>query len=147
MSPKTPPPITAVLLILGGAVFVVLGGLHAIYTLLDLRDPRRLVPVDPSVAHAMANSALRLSRGGTDVWRAWVGFNFSHSLGVLLVGALGVWAGCRIKVLPVGIMMPALTLIGCAYEVLALLYWFWIPAVGVAVGTGCFAAAWLLSLR
>ncbi len=49
MSPKTPPPITAVLLILGGAVFVVLGGLHAIYTLLDLRNPRRLVPVDPSV--------------------------------------------------------------------------------------------------
>jgi hypothetical protein len=147
MSPKTPPPITAVLLIFGGAVFFVLGGLHAIYTLLDLRDPRRLVPVDPSVAQAMANSALRLSRGGTDMWRAWVGFNFSHSLGVLLVGALGVWAGCRIKVLPVGFIMPALTLIGCAYEVLALLYWFWIPAVGVAVGTGCFAAAWLLSLR
>jgi hypothetical protein len=49
--------------------------------------------------------------------------------------------------LPVGIMMPALTLMGCAYEVLALLYWFWIPAAGVAVGTGCFAAAWLLSLR
>lgn len=81
------------------------------------------------------------------MWRAWVGFNFSHSLGVLLVGTLGVWAGCRIKVLPVGSIMPVLTLMGCAYEVLALLYWFWIPAVGVAVGTGCFAAAWLLSLR
>jgi len=49
--------------------------------------------------------------------------------------------------LPVGVMMPVLTLIGCAYEVLAVQYWFWIPAVGVAVGTGCFAAAWLLSLR
>jgi len=54
----------AILLILGGTVFGVLGGLHAIYTLLDLRNPRRLVPVDPSVAHAMANSALRLSRWG-----------------------------------------------------------------------------------
>jgi len=81
------------------------------------------------------------------MWRAWVGFNFSHSLGVLLVGALGVWAGFRIKTLPDGVITPALTLIGCVYEVLALLYWFWIPAVGVAVGTGCFAAAWLLSLR
>lgn len=137
----------AFLLILGGAVFGVLGALHATYTLLDLRNPRRLVPADPSVAHAMANSALRLSGGRTDMWRAWIGFNFSHSLGVLLVGALGVWAGCRIKVLPVGIVIPALTLIGCAYEVLAVLYWFRIPAIGVAVGTGCFAAAWLLSLR
>ena len=81
------------------------------------------------------------------MWRAGIGFNFSHSLGVLLLGALGVWAGCRIKVLPVDIVIPALTLIGCAYEVLAVLYWFRIPAIGVAVGTGCFAAAWLLSLR
>ncbi len=64
MSPKTPSPMIAILLILGGTVFGVLGGLHAIYTLLDLRNPRRLVPVDPSVAHAMANSALRLSRWG-----------------------------------------------------------------------------------
>ena len=137
----------AILLIFGGAIFGVLGALHAVYTLLDLRNPRRLVPADPSVAQAMANSALRLSGGRTDMWRAWIGFNFSHSLGVLLVGALGVWAGYRIKVLPVDIIVPALTLIGCAYEVLAVLYWFRIPAIGVAVGTGCFAAAWLLSLR
>ena len=124
-----------------------MGGLHAIYTLLDIRNPRRLVPADPSVAQAMANSALRLSGGGTDMWRAWIGFNFSHSLGVLLVGALGIWAGCRLKTLPITEISLALTLIGCAYEVLALLYWFWIPAVGIAVGTGCFVAAWLLSLR
>ena len=43
----------ATLLILGGTVFGVLGALHALYTLLDLRNPRRLVPVDPSVAQAM----------------------------------------------------------------------------------------------
>ena len=28
--------------------------------------------------------------------------------------------------------MPALTLIGCVYQVLALLYWFRAPAIGVA---------------
>jgi hypothetical protein len=123
-------------------VFLVLGGLHAIYTLLDLRNPRRLVPADPSVAHAMANSAVRLSRGGTDMWRAWIGFNFSHSLGVLLVGALAVWAGSRTNTLPAGIM-PVLTLIGCVYLVLALRYWFHTPAIGVAIGTACFAAAWI----
>src|SRR5215469_2807097 len=132
-------PMTAILLILGGAVFGVLGGLHAVYTLLDLRNPRRLVPVDPSVADAMANSALRLSRGGTDMWRAWIGFNFSHSLGLLLLAGLAVWAGARINTLPVGIM-PVLTLIGCVYLVLALRYWFRIPAIGAAIGTACFAA-------
>ena len=125
-------------------MFCALGSLHVIYTLLDLRNPRRLVPVDPSVAHAMANSALRLSGGRTDMWRAWIGFNFNHSLGVLLFGVLAVWAGARIRTLPAG--MPALTLIGCVHLVLALLYWFRSPAIGVAIGTGCFAAAWILSL-
>jgi hypothetical protein len=106
--------------------------LHAVYTLLDLHSPRRLLDGDPSVAHAMANSALRLSGGRTDVWQAWIDFNFSHSLGLLLVAALALWGGFRVKMLPVGIIMPALTLIRCAYEVLALLYWFRFPAIGVA---------------
>jgi hypothetical protein len=43
--------------------------------------------------------------------------------------------------------VPALTLIGCVYLVLALRNWFRSPAIGVAIGTDCFAAAWLLSLR
>src|SRR5258708_18395229 len=146
MSPKNLPPISAILLVLGGMVFGVLGTLHAIYTLLDLRNPRRLVPVDPAVTHAMANTALRLSGGRTDMWRAWMGFNFSHSLGLLLFATLAISAGFRISRLPVAVM-PALTLVGCAYLLLALLYWFHIPAIGVAIGTGCFAAAWVLSLR
>ena len=135
----------AILLILGGTVFGVLGGLHAIYMLLDLRNPRRLVPVDPSVTHAMANSALRLSGGGTDMWRAWIGFNFSHSLGVLLLAAVAIWAGTRMRMVPVAVL-AALTLVGCVYLALALRYWFRAPAIGVAIGTGCFAAAWVLSL-
>ena len=137
----------AILLILGGSVFGVLGALHAVYTVLDLRNPQRLVPADPSVAQAMANTTLRLSSGRTDMWRAWIGFNFSHSLGVLLVAGLALWAGSRSNTLPVGIIIPALTLIGGVYLVLALLYWFRAPAIGVAIGTGCFVVAWLLSLR
>jgi hypothetical protein len=100
----------AFLLILGGAVFGVLGALHATYTLLDLRNPRRLVPADPSVAHAMANSALRLSGGRTDMWRAWIGFNFSHSLGVLMVAGLVVVVGRTCKLfLGVGCNNPLCT--------------------------------------
>ena len=49
------------------------------------------------------------------MWRAWIGFNFSHSLGVLLVAGLALWAGFRFNTLPVGIIiMPALTLIGAS---------------------------------
>ena len=63
-----------------------------------------------------------------------------------MVAGLALWAGFRIKTIPVGII-PALTLIGCLYLLLAMLYWFRAPAIGVAIGTCCFAAAWVLSLR
>jgi hypothetical protein len=52
------------------------------------------------------------------MWRAWIGFNFSHSLGLLLFAALAAWAGFRVNTLPVGIM-PVLTLFGCIYLILA----------------------------
>ncbi len=145
MDPKTPSPMVAILLTCGGAIFIGLGGLHAVYTFLDLRNPRRLVPADPAVARAMANSVVRVSRGGTDMWRAWIGFNFSHSLGVLLLGVIAVCAGLRINLLPTAIMPAVLTFIGCVYLVLGLRYWFRTPAIGVAIGTACFAAAWVWS--
>ena len=63
MSHKAPSPMIAILLIFGGTVFGWLGALHAFYILLDLHSPRRFLDGDPSVAHAMANSALRLSGG------------------------------------------------------------------------------------
>ena len=147
MSPNITSPFVAALLLLGGSVFGVLGLVHALYTLLDLRNPQRLVPADPLVARAMANSTVRLSRGGTDMWRAWIGFNFSHSLGVVLLGALALWAGARANTLPINFLMPVLTLIGCVYLLLCHLYWFRTPAIGAAIGTGCFVLAWALSLR
>jgi len=75
-----------------------------------------------------------------------VGFNFSHSLGLLLFAALAIGAGAGVETIPGGIM-PALILIGGVYLVLALLYWFRTPAIGVAIGTGCLLAAWVLSLK
>jgi hypothetical protein len=62
MSRKIPSAMVSTLL-LSTKQFSVLGALHASYTVLELRNPRRLVPVDPAVAEAMAHSAVRVSRG------------------------------------------------------------------------------------
>src|SRR5580692_7155612 len=112
--------ITSVLLGIGGGIFVVLGLLHALYTLLDTRRPRRLVPDDPAVSAAMARSHLRLTRGRTTMWQAWVGFNFSHSLGVVLLGLAGLTTGALAasgSAPPVALM--ALTLAGLLYVLIA----------------------------
>jgi hypothetical protein len=137
--------IARVLLELGGGILVLLGSLHALYTFLDIRRPRRLVPQDPAVALAMTASPLRLSRGGTTMWRAWVGFNFSHSVGVVLFGALCIGAGAALGAMVVpawGLLV--LVVISFIYLGLSALYWFWIPTAGIAVASFCLLAAWLL---
>jgi hypothetical protein len=136
--------ITSVLLDLGGGIFVLFGLLHAIYTFLDIGRPRRLVPDDPAVSDAMAGSRLRLARGGTTMWRAWVGFNFSHSLGAALFGVLCIFAGAVVGTIAVpGWMLFLLPAVGLIYLVLAVLYWFRTPIAGIAVATVCLLAAWL----
>ena len=133
------------LLYSGGAVFVVLGLLHAVYTLLDIRKPRRLVPDDPAVASAMNHSHLRLTRGRTTMWQAWVGFNFSHSLGVVLFGALCVTTGTLIQALAVpALILLSLCAVGLIYVAIGARYWFRIPTTGAAIATACLLLAWLV---
>jgi hypothetical protein len=137
-------PVVRFLLEFGGGIFLLLGILHALYTFLDIREPRRLVPQEPSVALAMAESSLRLARGGTTMWRAWVGFNFSHSLGAILFGMLCIGAGLVLGtlVLPAWILF-VLVLIALLYVGLSVLYWFRIPTMGIALATVCLVIAWL----
>jgi len=137
-------PVVRFLLEFGGGIFLLLGILHALYTFLDIREPRRLVPQEPSVALAMAESSLRLARGGTNMWRAWVGFNFSHSLGAILFGMLCIGAGLVLGtlVLPAWILF-VLVLIALLYVGLSVLYWFRIPTMGIALATVCLVIAWL----
>ena len=80
-------------LVAGGAIYAILGLLHAIYTYADTRRPRRIVPDDPAVIEAMKGTGVRLARGVTTMWRAWVDFNFSHSLGAIVFGSGCIAAG------------------------------------------------------
>jgi hypothetical protein len=137
--------VTELLLIAGGSVFGVLGLLHALYTFADTRRPRRLAPDDPAVVEAMKSSGVRLARGGTTMWRAWLGFNFSHSLGVLLFSFCCIALGLsfRALALPKAVLLLPVA-VGCVYLWLAIRYWFRIPVAGIALATLCLAAAWIL---
>jgi len=79
------------------------------------------------------------------MWCAWVGFNFSHSLGVVLFGVLCICAGAVLGT----VMIPAwilllLTVIAFVYLGLSVLYWFRIPTAGVGAASVCLLVAWLI---
>jgi hypothetical protein len=131
-------------LLAGGSIFAVIGTLHALYTLLDMKRPRRLVPDDPAVMQAMASTGVRMTRGQTTMWRAWVGFNFTHSIGLVMFGAACIMVGVLLAVLSpprAALFIPVA--IACLYELLAVRYFFRIPAIACAVAIFCFVAAWL----
>ena len=135
------------LLSIGGAIYGLLGALHAVYTLLDIRDPRRIVPDDPLVITAMQTSKIRLTRGESTVWQGWIGFNLSHSLGALMLSAACfIVAACLRRFAFSPWVLLVLAAVSALYLLLAAQYWFRIPILGTAVATACLAGAWLLYL-
>ena len=133
------------LLITGGTIFSILGLLHAVYTICDIYQPKHFAPVDPTVIDQMASTGVRLARGRTSMWDAWLGFNISHGLGAAMFGLVCVGAGvfARTLALPrATLLIPVL--VGAIYLLLALRFWFRVPAVGFAIGTGFLFMGWLL---
>jgi len=132
----------ALLYAAGGAIFCMLGTLHAVYMLMDLRRPRRLVPGDPALITAMVGSRVRLAGDATDMWRAWIGFNLSHSLGALLFGATAI-AWPRVTAGHAALAwLPAA--VAALYLAIGLRFWFSVPNAGIAAAMVAFAAAALL---
>jgi hypothetical protein len=132
------------LLIAGGTLFSILGFLHAIYTIGDIYRPRRLAPIDQSVINQMASTGVRLAQGRTNMWDAWLGFNLSHGLGAVIFGLVCVGAGifARRLALPRAALL-ILVLVGAIYFLLAIRFWFRVPAIGIAIGTGFLIMGWL----
>jgi hypothetical protein len=135
----------AALLVIAGLIYGVLGLLHAVFTLIDERHPTRLAPDDPAVTAGMQASKMRLSRGATTMWQAWISFNLTHSLAAMLLGS-----ACFIIAAHLGLFvfspwaLFALAAVSAVFAVIGLRYWFGVPRAGTLVATACLTAAWLL---
>jgi hypothetical protein len=129
--------ITIGLLTLSALVLLTLGVLHLVYTF----SGPLLTPRDPALRARMEEVHPVITRQ-TTMWRAWVGFNASHSMGAILFGLVyGYLANVRIEVL---INSPFLLGVGLAmlagFLVLAKLYWFKIPFIGVLISLVLYVA-------
>lgn len=96
---------------------------------------------DAALEEKLKSVSPRIS-GQTTMWRAGVGFHVSHALGVIFFGLVyGYLALAERNFLirsPFLVMLGALVLLG--YVVLAKLYWFDRPLVGVALALACYVA-------
>ena len=140
--------------IAGTIPLIVFGALHALGTVLDLFRPTFFIPVDRSVAPAMEATSLRLRRGvpGGDrtrpsMWRAWLGFNISHGLGVFTFGLLCLLIATHDFELVerIDAIRPLTMGFSAAYLALSLRFWFYGPALITGTSTACFTIATVLS--
>lgn len=130
-----------VLLICGASILGVLGTVHLIYTFFT----NKFEAYDSSVTDAMKRTSPVLTKQ-TSMWRAWIGFNASHSLGAMLVA--GVYIPLTVSyfnVIQESVWFSTLpVLIGLSYLILAKKYWFKLPFIGVLISTFCFVIAAVL---
>ena len=116
----------------------VLGTIHLVYTFHGIK----LHPRDPRVQRRMQQTAMVITPD-TSMWRAWIGFNTSHSLCAILFALV---YGYLALVQP-ALLFGAPFLLAVALALLATLlwvawrYWFRIPFIGIALAFACCAAA------
>ena len=130
------------LLIVGSSISVLLGAVHGVLTLTDLGHPRSFTPVDATLRIAMQQSSIAL-HPRINLWQAWLGFNLSHSLGLLMFGGAFLYIGIRHS----SLFAQSVPLQGCAilisaaYLVMSLQFWYSRPAIGWGIATACFVLA------
>ena len=124
-----------ILIFASSFIMVLLGGIHLLYTF----SGNKLAPRDPAVQQAM-NATPMVLTSETTVGRAWIGFNASHSMCAVFFGLVfGFLAFSHPELL---FRSAYLQLLGVAllvgFVVLARLYWFSIPLLGVTGALACF---------
>jgi len=139
--------LTKYLYIAGCIPFLVLGLLHTAYTIADTYNPRKLIPYKSGVMGLMKESTLALTKE-TDMWRAWVGFNISHGVGILFFSATFLYfATFHVAFLKSSLfLLLAAPAISLTYLILSIKYWFRIPTAGSAIGLLFFVAGSLVQV-
>lgn len=132
--------------IIGAGIFVLLGALHALYAFQDLEKPRNFTPRDENLRHAMQESGVAL-HPEINLWKAWMGFHFSHSLGLLMFGGAFLYIGVFYPQLfaQSALLKTCSVLIPAVYLLLSLNFWFSKPTIFAAISMSCFILAAILS--
>lgn len=128
--------LASILMIASAGIILGLGILHLVYTF----SGKKLKPRDPALEARMAEVSPVLTRQ-TTMWKAWVGFNATHSYGAILFGLVyGYLAMAHREIL---FNSPFLLAIGLAMLggllFVAKLYFFSTPFRGVLIATVCYA--------
>jgi hypothetical protein len=131
-----------ILMMVSAGIILMLGVIHLIYTFWG----RKLTPRDPNLKTSMTHISPVIS-SETTMWKAWVGFNASHSFGAILFGLIyGYLAMFKAELL---FKTPFLLALGFSMlgglVVIGRLYWFSVPFRSLCVSLAFYVASVAIS--
>lgn len=130
--------ISSALITASAAIILLLGLVHLLYTF----HGRKLHPRDAAFEAQMRVVHPVLTRK-TTMWKAWVGFNASHSFGAILFGLVYGY----LALLHSAFLFQSSFLLGLGlllltgYVFLGWRYWFSVPFRSIVVATICYVIA------
>lgn len=130
-----------ILVAISAAILLTLGVIHLVYTF----SGTKLTPRDAAVQSSMAETSPVITKEIT-MWQAWIGFNATHSMFLILFGLIyGYFAIAQSELL---FRSPYLMIVGAAMLVgllaLSRFYFFSIPFAGVCIALTCYVSGILV---
>jgi len=131
-----------ILMVLSASIILMLGVVHLVYTLWG----PNLTPRDPALQISMTQTSPVITKE-TTMWRCWIGFNATHSMGLILFGL--VFAFLALAHGQLLFRSPFLLAVGLAmlggYVVLCKVSFFSAPLTGVSISLVCYLTSIVLS--
>jgi hypothetical protein len=131
-----------ILMTISAGIIFLLGLVHLAYTYFD----DKLHPRDPDLLARLKTTSPVISRQ-TSMWKAWIGFNASHSLGAVLFGVIFGYLAIQQPMLlfhSYFLGFTGLIALG-AYLAMAKLYWFTRPLQGISLAFLFYIAGFFLA--
>lgn len=127
--------VAKIFMAISATIILALGTVHLIYTFWGTK----LTPRDPALQMSMEQISPVITKE-TTMWRTWIGFNASHSMGAILFGLiygfLALQHGSLLFNSPFLLIVGLLMLGG--FFALGKLYWFSVPFRGISLALICY---------
>lgn len=131
-----------ILIAISAAIIMLLGLLHLAFTYFG----DKLHPRDADLLALLKSTSPFISRQ-TTMWKAWIGFNASHSMGAIFFGLMFGYLALQQPMLLLHswfLGFTGLIVLG-AYLAMAKLYWFKRPLQGIALALLFYVAGFMVA--
>ncbi len=127
---------------LGSLILTTLGAIHLYYTFFSDKFSSK----KEDVINEMESSHPKITRE-TTMWKAWIGFNASHSSGAMFIGIMNIYLIHNFfSILKDDIFFLTFNIITISFYLwLAKKYWFKIPFYGILISLICFLTVLILT--